>query len=134
ASLAEKSVSSEYISKFVMIGSPSSFTQTTMPWEFFPMIQLHELPLWLGSGEKPVVSMDLAKRFSNGLRNFHNTCLGFFCAPIVNWLARGVVRPENFSSSDDWNERAVSHSIPRDILRSFNLFRLRGFPHANAKL
>ncbi len=126
AALAEGFVAHDSISKIVLIGSPSTFDHAKMQWEAFSPFALHELPLWLGAGDKPI--------FGAGLLTFGARIFGSIPNPAIDWLTRGVVRSENFGAHDTWREDAKSHDIPKDIFRSFARFRHEGFKYENSVL
>lgn len=126
AALAEGLIDPRLVSRLVLIGSPSSFDHTSTPLEILSPFPLVEIPLWLGSGEGPIPG--------GGILSFGASMLSMIRNPLVELIAQGVVRTENFSKEDKWRDRARSDLTPIDIFRSFSRFRRHGFPYAEAEL
>lgn len=121
ASLAGGFADKNKISRLVLVGSPSTFDH----YSLIPT-SLIELPLWIGSGAGSIPG--------GGILNYGTQILSVMRNPLLEILAQGVVRIENFSMADGWLEAASSDLIPKDILRSFSRFRANGFPYANTEL
>jgi pimeloyl-ACP methyl ester carboxylesterase len=139
AALAEGTVQPAQFRNLMMLGSPSLFNHAKMPWDFLPFLNLHEIPLWFGSGEGTLLGGNAVKQFQDLMTGLKTSCIGAnfiasLCSPLVERLSRGLVRGENFSSEDDWKDRAMSSSVPKDIFRSFANFRSRGFKYADARV
>lgn len=126
AALAEGLIDPKLVSRLVLIGSPSSFAHTSTPLEILSPFPLVEIPLWLGSGEGPIPG--------GGIISFGASMLSMIRNPLVELIAQGVVRTENFSKDDKWRDLARSELVPLDIFRSFSRFRRNGFPYAESEL
>jgi pimeloyl-ACP methyl ester carboxylesterase len=138
ASLAAGFVNSSAISRLILLGSPSTFDHSSLPWDFLHMPQMHEMPLWMNSGDQPILSKSLAEAMQGQIESSQGgifmRLLMSLSAPLRAAFMPAVLREENFSDADDWQARAISVNVPRDIYRSFNLFRIRGFEYANSKI